>query len=275
MKTLMLIADDFALTDGVSRGIVRLLEHRRLSGTGAMTNRPHWKKWAYALCDLSSSQQTGLHLNLTTGAPLTRMQTFAPSGSFPSLSTVLKKAIWNQIPTYEIRLEIDAQLTEFEESMHRPPHFIDGHQHVHGLNGIAQVLLAAIADRYSSDERPWIRNPGDKVRSIVKRRLQFRKAFAVSWLVRGLAMHCKRAGLNTNNSFAGFSSFDPARNFSIDFSSYLLAASEWHVVMCHPGEIDSELSRIDQVIETRQQELDFLLSEHASEAIERAGLELG
>ncbi len=43
LPTLTLIADDYAMTAGVSRGILRLLEHGRIPGTGAMTNRPHWK----------------------------------------------------------------------------------------------------------------------------------------------------------------------------------------------------------------------------------------
>ena len=42
----VLCADDFALTEGVSRSILALIEAGKLSAAGAMTNRPHWASFA-------------------------------------------------------------------------------------------------------------------------------------------------------------------------------------------------------------------------------------
>ncbi|MDP3258115.1 ChbG/HpnK family deacetylase, partial [Bosea sp. (in: a-proteobacteria)] len=69
----VLCADDFALTDGVSRSILALLEAGKLSAAGAMTNRPHWRTFAGAFRALADQADLGLHLNLTCAAPLGAM----------------------------------------------------------------------------------------------------------------------------------------------------------------------------------------------------------
>ncbi len=110
MPTLTLIADDYAMTAGVSRGILRLLEHGRIAGTGAMTNRPHWKGWSHALRGFQGQADIGVHLNLTLGQPLTDMPLLAPGGDLPSIGEIAKGALARRLPVEEIAGEIDAQL---------------------------------------------------------------------------------------------------------------------------------------------------------------------
>src|SRR6476659_7718062 len=66
----VLCADDFGLTEGVSRGILELAETARISATGAMTNMPARRRSAPGLQPLKGRIGIGLHLNLTTGAPI-------------------------------------------------------------------------------------------------------------------------------------------------------------------------------------------------------------
>ncbi len=54
-----LVADDFALTAGVSRSILELLALERISGAGAMTNRPHWPALASALREHEAGWTSG------------------------------------------------------------------------------------------------------------------------------------------------------------------------------------------------------------------------
>ncbi len=42
--------------------------------------------------------------------------------------------------------------------------------------------------------------------------------------------------------------------------------------MCHPGEIDEEFKAIDPVVETRPQELAFLMGDRCQELVANAGL---
>ena len=69
-KGFILCADDFAMTEGVSRAILDLLAQGKLTSTGAMTNRPHWRRLAPELSAFVGKADLGLHLNLTCAAPL-------------------------------------------------------------------------------------------------------------------------------------------------------------------------------------------------------------
>ncbi len=275
MPTLTLIADDYAMTAGVSRGILRLLEHGRISGTGAMTNRPHWKGWSHALRAFQGQADIGVHLNLTLGQPLTDMPLLAPGGALPSIGEIAKGALSRRLPVEEIAGEIEAQLDAFEQQTDRRPDFIDGHQHVHGLAGVRRALLAVLRDRYARGPKPWLRDPSDSLARIVRRRRNMHKALAVASLASGFGGRAREAGFLTNDGFAGFSAFDPKGDYAADFESYLAATGSRHLVMCHPGEIDEELKAIDPVVETRPQELAFLMGDRCQELTAAAGLTLG
>src|SRR6188472_654979 len=101
-RNVVLCADDFGLSDGVSRGIVELAQMGRLSATGAMTNMPGWKRNAAELPPLKERIGIGLHLNLTTGVPLGQMPHVAPSGTFPALGEILGKALRGALPQEEV-----------------------------------------------------------------------------------------------------------------------------------------------------------------------------
>ena len=106
-RSVVLCADDFGLADGVSRGIAELAEMGRLSATGAMTNMPGWRRAAPSLKSLRDRIAVGLHLNLTTGSPLSPMPGLAPSGMFPPLKDLLPKALKRQLPAAEITEEAE------------------------------------------------------------------------------------------------------------------------------------------------------------------------
>jgi chitin disaccharide deacetylase len=275
LAILTLIADDYAMTAGVSRGILRLLEHGRISGAGAMTNQPPWKGWSHAYRSFHGQRDLGLHLNLTLGKPLTEMPRFAPSHVFPAIGDITKMAYAFKLPKDELRDEIEAQLDAFENGVGATPDFVDGHQHVHGLPGVRAVLLKILQLRYAKGKKPWLRNSSDSISRIMKRGKFARKAITVGALTTGFGYAASRTGVLTNDSFAGFSHFNPKGDYAADFTSYLVAPGSRHLVMCHPGEVDDDLIRLDPVVQTRPQELAFLMSEQASEAISAAGMKLG
>jgi chitin disaccharide deacetylase len=275
LQTFTLIADDYAMTAGVSRGIVRLLEHGRLSGTGAMTTRPQWKGWSHTLRGFHGQFDLGVHLNLTLASPLTSMPKLAPSGTFPTIGDITRAALSFRLPLEELEDEIDAQLDAFEQAMDTRPDFIDGHQHVHGLPGVRRALINVMTRRYAKGVKPWLRDSADNIRRIAQRGRNMQKALAVASLTTGLASSARKAGLLTNDSFAGFSAFDPKLDFAVDFDSYLKAPGSRHLVMCHPGEVDDELKGLDPVVETRPKEMAFLMSDQAQTMITEAGLRLG
>jgi predicted glycoside hydrolase/deacetylase ChbG (UPF0249 family) len=255
----MLCADDYALSPGVSRGILEALAAKRLSATCAMTNRPSWPEAARDLKTFDGRADLGLHLNLTTGAPLEPMPAFAPDRVFPKIGSVVGKAILRQLPEVEIRAEISRQIDAFEAAMGRPPDFVDGHQHVQVLPGVRRWLIDDLARRGWAGKL-WLRDSSDGLGAILARKVEAAKAIQVALLAAGFAGQAKAAGFRLNVGFAGFSAFDAAHSFASDFSAYLIKPGPRHLVMCHPGQVDAELRAVDDVTTTREQELAYLLS---------------
>ena len=156
-RTVVLCADDFGMTPGVSRAILALARAGRLSATSAMTTLPFLARFAPALGE--SGIAVGLHLNLTAGPPLGPMPRLAPGGALPPLGRLMRAALAGRLPEAEAADEIARQLAAFEAAFGRPPDFVDGHQHVHVLPGVRSALLAALA-RLGATPRPSDRDAG-------------------------------------------------------------------------------------------------------------------
>jgi chitin disaccharide deacetylase len=272
-RNVILCADDFGLADGVSRGIVELAEMRRISATGAMTNMPGWRRAAPDLEALKGRVAVGLHLNLTTGSSLGAMPQVAPSGLFPPLRDLLPKALKRRLEVDEIVQEIRRQLNTFLEAHGEPPAFVDGHQHVHVLPVIRPALIQVLAERGYAG-RVWLRDPSDKVATILRRPIGRSKALVVKSLSRGFARSAHTAGFQTNKGFSGFAPLDlsvpAARVFEEAFSN--LGTNP--VVMCHPGYIDDELRAFDPAVESRVEELNYLKSDAFAELLQVRGVRL-
>lgn len=260
MIRFVLCADDYALSPAVSLGIREALAAARISATAAMTTRPSWPQGAVALAAYADNADIGLHLNLTAGPPLTAMPQLAPGGVLPALRPLLAQAASRRLPESEIRAEIDAQLDAFAAAMGRAPDFVDGHQHVQLLPGVRGWVFAALAKRGLSG-KTYLRSGADKLTAIARRATQIPKALFVARLARGFAGEARAQGFAVNEGFAGFSRFDPAADQNAAFTRHLTAPGPRHLVMCHPGYVDAELSALDAVTRAREAELAFLLSD--------------
>ncbi|MCX5497022.1 ChbG/HpnK family deacetylase [Kaistia dalseonensis] len=255
----LLCADDFALSPGVSRGIAELIRAGRLSATGAMVTEPDWAAQRTALPELRSKAAIGLHLNLTTGGPLGPMPTLAPDGPFPGLQALMRLAFTGRLAAPEISAEISRQLDQFETVANMPPDFVDGHHHVQVLPKVRAALLDALSRRYPG-HTPLLRNPGDTVRRIAARRGAGRKALLVTLLARGFGADAHRHGIATNEGFSGFSAFDRERAFADELTTFLKAPGPRQIVMCHPGYPDQQLAALDPLFDRRLDELGALMT---------------
>ncbi len=266
---IILCADDYGLSPAVSAGILEALEAGRLSATGAMTNRPDWRRAARDLAPLEGRASFGVHLNLTAGAPLGAAPNLAPHGSLPPLATYLRGRLSREAIA-ETAAEIARQFDAFEDAMGRAPDFIDGHQHVHVLEPVRTFVIEEAARRGWAG-RVWFRNSADRPDRILRRRVETPKALGLAWFARGFARDATAAGFSTNEGFSGFSAFDAGRDYGADFERYLVAPGARHLIMCHPGHVDDELASVDPVTTSRENELAFLLSSRFEDAMGRAG----
>ena len=177
----------------------------------------------------------------------------------------------------EIEAEIRRQIEAFADAAGRLPDYIDGHQHVHVLPGVRRALFHALDHVWPKGgvgPRPWLRDPADTPGRIIARGIAAQKALTVAALSLGFRQLAHRHGFTTNHGFAGFSAFDPARDYREDFSTYIAVPGHAHLVMCHPGFIDDELRDVDSVLETRPLELEFLLSSHFTDQCAEARMEM-
>lgn len=264
-----LCADDFALSPAVTAGILEALAASRLTATSAMTTQAGWPAAARRFRDLAPDADLGLHFNLTLGGPLGAMPHFAPDGVFPAMNSIVPAAWRGALPRQEIRDEIRRQLDVFEAAAGSTPDFVDGHQHVQTLPGIADDLIAELSARKLAG-KCWLRDSADRPGRIFARGRHWGKALTVAALARGFRGKAQAAGISTNDGFAGFSDFSAEGDYAADFASYLTAPGAKPLIMCHPGHVDDELTRLDPVTFSRETELAFLLSDRFGEVMTAA-----
>jgi hypothetical protein len=164
-KHLIVNADDFNLTEGVSRGIVDGHRNGIITSTTVMVNLPGLARSR----DLAREAPTlglGLHVNLTLGAPVLAPVEVASlvdaSGRFVRDRERMGEV---GVPA-EIRDEAAAQARQFTEVFGRHPTHIDTHYHMHRLPRILDAVLEVAADlglpvRAVTPEMAWqIRSRG-------------------------------------------------------------------------------------------------------------------
>lgn len=281
LKPIVVCADDYGLSAGVSEAIEALIERRRLSATGAMTGLPGWKRRAGDLKALVRQHPAdiGLHFTLTGQRPLSPARGLARDGRLPEIGPLILRALAGALPRAAIRDELRAQLDAFEDMWDAPPDFLDGHQHAHALPGIRAIVVEELAARYGATSPgglagalPWLRNCTEPAAWIRQRRIGRRKALVIGSLAAGAAGAAARAGFAVNDSFRGLYDFTPEPAYREVFRAALAGPGERVLVHCHPGTVDEELRRLDPLLEPRERELAYLASEACGEDLAAAGL---
>jgi len=256
---IILCADDYAMTEGVSAGIEELIAAGRLSATSALVTSGHWPSHARRLAPWRPSIAIGLHFNLTLGTPLGAMPHLAPAGTFPTLGALTRTALLGRLDAAEIAAEFTRQLDRFEDELGFSPDIVDGHQHVHTLPQVRRAVVSVLARRYPM-AKPMLRDPADSPVAIAARGAAVPKALGLAALSAGFGARARALGFVTNKGFSGVSPFDERVPYGEEFRRFLLRPGPLHLVMCHPGYPDAELARIDNLVARRRTELETLRS---------------
>jgi hypothetical protein len=251
---IILNADDYAIADGVSRGIEELAAVRRLSATSALVTTAAWARHAASIAGLAEHIAVGLHLNLTLGDPLGPMPTLAPGGRLPTIGALAARALSGRIPVEEVAAETERQIERFMADAGRPPDHVDGHQHAHALPGVRDGVLAALRRRLTGRD-VLVRDPADRAVRVQARGAAVAKSLSIGLLAAGFGRAVCAAGFRLNDGFAGASSFDRRSDFAGEMERFLSHPGRCHLVMCHPGHADAELAWLDPVTGRREDEL--------------------
>lgn len=249
MKQVMLCADDYALHPNVDAAIVSLIDQGRLTATSCMTLSPNWKDAARLLTsEIQSKADIGVHLDFTE----------FKSELKHTLSSLIMKSLGRRLPRSKLAEAINIQLSSFEDALGRAPDYLDGHQHVHQLPQIRDVLLQAIMQRYSAN-LPWIRISRPPVQDGIKARI-------IGLLgASGMAAQAGRHGLRHSKKLLGVYGFD------LDSQSYRNSCQQWFAqaqsgdaFMCHPS---TAAWPEDLIGQARVMEFDFLSSADFAEML--------
>lgn len=162
-RRLIVNADDYGLTAGVSRGILDAHRDGIVTSTTLLVNRPVDPALIDAL--KASGLGVGLHLNLTLGPPV------APAKRVPSLVDGEGRFVRDareaakRARADEARIELGMQIDEFRRIMGRFPTHLDSHHHV----GRHEPILDLVLD-FARAIRVPVRTQDPEVRAIARQR---------------------------------------------------------------------------------------------------------
>ncbi len=260
-RSVAICADDFGLSHNINDAVVHLARAGRISGVGCLVQGRAWRDAARALRHLDVD--AGLHLNFT--------EPLGTWGPVYPLRELLLRAYARSLDRAAIRASIELQLDYFESAVGRRPDYVDGHQHVHQLPVVREALLAALRRRYTRP--PWVRCTVRRAAGSVWRSRDERKAWVIEALGgREFARAADAVGVARNERFLGVYGFDAsAPAYERRMSTWLDAAGERDVVVCHPG---AAAEADDPIGPARVAELMYLASDQFAHALSGRHLEV-
>ena len=135
-RRLIVNADDFGLTPGVSEGILSAHQHGIVTSTTVLVTVDPDRRLLGRAADAGLG--LGLHVNLTLGRPLTRGRSLV-DGDGRFVRDPRRAAA--RVDAREARAEIEAQVERFRRLAGRAPTHLDTHHHVGLYSPVREVVL--------------------------------------------------------------------------------------------------------------------------------------
>jgi predicted glycoside hydrolase/deacetylase ChbG (UPF0249 family) len=273
-RAIWLCADDYGISPAVSNAIRDLVAQGRINATSVMVVTPSFhRSEADALNRLrvhGARVAIGLHLTLSAPfKPLTEGFVPLANDAFPSLPAMLVRALLHRLDRPALHAEIAAQIRMFVHEFGRAPDFIDGHQHVHIFPQVRDALFTA-ARELAPDA--WIRQCGRT--GPLTERITDPKGLVLDFLSKRFRERAAALGVITNPAFAGTYTFNENADFAALFPRFLDGLPDGGLVMCHPGQVDAELRRLDPLTTLREKEYAYFSGDAFPTVLESQGIRL-
>lgn len=231
MKSFILCADDYGLSQTINDAILELIQTKKLQATSCMVNSPHFLNAAELLRPHLNNIQVGLHFNLTEDTPLTPL----PKYHFGSLKKLLFLSHLRLLNQKTLEKEFDAQLDRFIKTMGQAPDFIDGHQYVHQFPVIREAMLCVYQKKFS-EVKPYIRVPANSFLSTLGKSFMYPKQLAVALTgAFSLRYRLKTLAVPYNTTFSGIYGFSTKKPYARLFPKFLKGIKENGLIVCHPA----------------------------------------
>jgi predicted glycoside hydrolase/deacetylase ChbG (UPF0249 family) len=266
---LIVNADDYALTKGVSRAILRAHRHGIVTSTSVLAIGPAFEQAVPALRD-TAGIGVGAHLAAVGEDPPLLTAREIPTlvdrrGHLPmSWRQLLPRVLARRVDLEDLRREFSAQLAKLTDAGLRLTH-VDSHQHVHLWPSIGEVVLDVAADA-GIDRVRIIRSMARSPVGVTVRR--FGRAFEQRASARGIVHPVTATGLDEAGTLAL-----PRLLEAIERLGRSGAATA--ELAAHPGEAgDPDLTRYEWGY-AWEQELAALTDPAVKQAVADAGFRLG
>jgi len=284
VRRLIINADDFGLTPGVNRGILKAHLDGVVTSATMMAAAPATEDAAKSLRP-ASKLSVGCHVVLIDGRPVSRanqvqslLASTANGARFrDSLADLGAAAVRGKLSEEEIATEVRAQIATLGALGVYVSH-VDTHKHAHALPSVLKPLLRAARD---CGVRA-IRNPLAPLRPLafahLLRRPKLWKRYGQVRLLRRVASAFERAvadaGMRTTDGTFGILVTGALDERLFEAIAGSIPDGTWEFV-CHPGYCDDDLRGAKtRLRESRATELEVLTSDAARRALERHGVEL-
>ena len=231
MSKIIINADDLGYSIGRDRGIFECFEAGAITCASLIVNGPTASEAAKQASEIGLP--LSLHLNLTEGRPLTGQSSLCDSQGMMYYKMLSRKA---SILDKDITRECEAQLNRFRDLTGAYPIHVDGHQHVHILNGIPE-LIAPILKEVGVRS---VRIPDEDLSRInwlcPKRKERYEKRFGIALRARLIFRHYD---IRAPECFigVGLCSSDMSQEHFEQCLSGTFGIVEF---MCHPGYSSTE-----------------------------------
>ena len=267
---MIICADDFGISQSVSDGILELLSKKRLSAVSCMLNYDgNIINQIDSLLSFKSNCDIGLHLNLTSGKPLSygidkSSGLVDDEGNFLNFNKLIKNILFNNVKIDVLSKEIEKQIYYFLLLTKKLPDFIDGHQHIHQLPLIRDIL-PKICSKIFINQNFYIRVCRFPIKQSILHKLKPKMilgSFLINMYSTASIKQLNLFKIKSNNYLLGYHNYNKEILYHFVFEQYLkLSISKNDIFFTHPGYIDNDLIVRDSLIEGRERNLKFLLSD--------------
>jgi predicted glycoside hydrolase/deacetylase ChbG (UPF0249 family) len=275
LRRLIVNADDFGLTPGVSRGIIRAHREGIVTSTSVMINMPHAEESLRLAQQEAPGLGIGLHLNLTAGRPISSPETIpdlvSPTGKFLDADTLIDKLAGIDIE--QVRREFAAQIERFTAIMGQPPDHLDDHHYISARSLQTARLFVEMAGELGCPIRRSTARKDILDGDLAESYARIHGKDNLPKLIEELDAILTGGGVPTPDYFIGGFYGGGATLGSL---LLIILDTEEGVseLMCHPAEVDSELRRMSSYSDRRGDELAALTHPSAKEVINSAFFQL-
>jgi len=271
---LIINADDYGRSPGISRGIRHAHLHGIVTSTTCMMNMPSVADEIQIALRETPHLGLGVHLVITAGKPLLRDSKIAgltrPDGNFLNKSEFIERV--QDLQPASIKAEWRAQIETFIKTAGKKPSHLDSHHHSSYFSPALLTAFFELAREYDLPMRLPLAHSypagGENPEAVgIPEELEEQMNEFAPQILEEFQPRSPDA------FFASFFGNQATRGELIKIMGHFLPRGTFEI-MCHPGYIDETFARESTYTYQREEELNILTDPAMRKEIQKRGIEL-